>query len=108
MALGNGRQGQARPPAHTHHTAVGALPRQGGQGLIGAVRAQTCFEQDSQGMITASEICGATEAVCNASAWKTHYENFHPIQINNIVSSLSPLSLFPTQRAPIVGGQERP
>jgi len=49
------------------------------------VRSQTCFEQDSQGRITSTEICAATEASCNVSAWKTHYENFHPIQINNII-----------------------
>ncbi len=59
--------------------------------LTWAVRAQTCFEQDGQGKVTAVEICGATRAACNASAWKTHYENFHPIQINNIVSE--PLSI---------------
>ncbi len=50
-----------------------------------AVCGQTCFEQDGQGKVTATEICAATQATCNASAWKTHYENFHPIQINNIV-----------------------
>ncbi len=78
MALGNGWQG----PASTTPSIRGRE----GNILTGAVRAQTCFEQDGQGKITATEICGATVDACNASAWKTHYENFHPIQLNNIVS----------------------
>ena len=48
---------------------------------------QTCFEQGADGKLTAIEICDSVEAVCNASAWRSHYENFHPIQINNLVSS---------------------
>jgi hypothetical protein len=56
---------------------------------------QTCFEQDSTGKLTDAEICNEIQANCNASAWKTHYENFHGIQLNNIVSqSLGARFLF--------------
>jgi len=56
---------------------------------------KTCFEQDSTGKLTDAEICNEIQANCNASAWKTHYENFHGIQLNNIVSqSLGARFLF--------------
>ncbi len=51
---------------------------------------QACFEQDATGKLLDKEICNEVEAKCNATAWKTHYENFHPIQINNIVSPSRP------------------
>jgi hypothetical protein len=47
---------------------------------------QTCFEQDVGGKLTSRELCNMLEVQCNATAWRTHYENFHPIQINNLVS----------------------
>ncbi len=51
---------------------------------------QACFEQDATGKLLDKEICNEVEAKCNATAWKTHYQNFHPIQINNIVSPSRP------------------
>jgi magnesium-transporting ATPase (P-type) len=46
---------------------------------------KSCFELDAYGKITAKEKCNGVEATCNATGWRTHYENFHPIQINNLV-----------------------